>query len=66
MSDEETKLAKKKKKESIKPVVPKTAVDLQRLQYEKLMKDPVSWMPDENLISNLNQYHEATLFGAIF
>ncbi|KXJ15973.1 PRKR-interacting protein 1 [Exaiptasia diaphana] len=45
MADEETKLTNKKKKETIKPIVPKTAVDLQRLQYEKLMKDPDKNVP---------------------
>lgn len=42
MADEEKLENKKRKKEIAKPVVPRTAVDLQRLQYEKLMKDPVS------------------------
>ena len=44
MADDEAKLKDKKgKKEIFKPVVPRTAVDLQRIQYERLMKDPVSF-----------------------
>jgi hypothetical protein len=42
---EDSKQVKKAKtdKESAKPTVPRTALELQRLQYERLMKDPVSY-----------------------
>lgn len=43
MADEGAKEKKaKKEKESSKPTVPRTALEIQRLQYERLMKDPVS------------------------
>lgn len=43
MADEAAKDKKgKEQKETSKPTVPKTALEIQRLQYERLMKDPVS------------------------
>jgi len=41
MADDEKKKEGSKKKDPARPVVPKTALELQRFQYEKLMKDPV-------------------------
>ena len=60
---EGTKMADGSEKESVKekssekPVIPRTATEIQKRKLEKLMKDPVSrdWQKKKSLISRTNR-----------
>ena len=45
MADENEMVEDTEKKPSEKPIVPRSATELQKLKLEKLMKDPVSRNP---------------------